>query len=324
MFPMLADDELEELAADIKERGLLQPIVLDAEGRILDGRNRLAACGKAGVEPAFVTYADGDPDGYALAVNINRRHLKASARHLIAEMARRLAGTSKIASSKASGTDPMRFAEAGVVLDFAPDLVEKIFAGGMTLQQAAEIARPRKREATEIKAKMDRLRVDAFDLYELVQEGRQNIDEALAALKCREEKALAEAEAAKEKARADAEASASDEKRKAHERSIELADCIKRGEDSAVSIVSRFVGDVSQIICARFAIDEAVAVLGDENHPAAAHDEGSDETIARSSRAIAEGIRAMTMIREKSPKKTEQEPLGQAGAERVREEAQAE
>jgi hypothetical protein len=41
----------------------------------------------------------------------------------------------------------MRLAEAGVVLDFAPDLTEKIFAGGMTLQQAAEVARPRKQEA---------------------------------------------------------------------------------------------------------------------------------------------------------------------------------
>jgi ParB-like chromosome segregation protein Spo0J len=37
LFPMLAGDELEELAADIKARGLLQPIVLDAEGRVLDG-----------------------------------------------------------------------------------------------------------------------------------------------------------------------------------------------------------------------------------------------------------------------------------------------
>jgi len=60
---MLADDELDELAADIKARGLLQPIVLDAEGRVLDGRNRLAACKKAGVKPDFITYADGDPDG---------------------------------------------------------------------------------------------------------------------------------------------------------------------------------------------------------------------------------------------------------------------
>jgi hypothetical protein len=42
------------------------------------GRNRLAACEKAGVEPDFITYADGDPHGYALAV-INRRHLKPGA-----------------------------------------------------------------------------------------------------------------------------------------------------------------------------------------------------------------------------------------------------
>jgi ParB-like nuclease domain len=45
------------LRRDIKARGLLQPIVLDAEGRVLDGRNRLAACEKAGIEPMFETYA---------------------------------------------------------------------------------------------------------------------------------------------------------------------------------------------------------------------------------------------------------------------------
>jgi hypothetical protein len=100
LFPMLADDELDELVADIKTRGLLQPIVLDAEGCVLDGRNRLAACKKAGVKPDFTTYANGDPNGYALAVNINpgslgfikllvALHLKPGARDLVTEMARR-------------------------------------------------------------------------------------------------------------------------------------------------------------------------------------------------------------------------------------------
>jgi hypothetical protein len=101
----------------------------------------------------FVTYADSDPDGYALAVNINRRHLKASARHLIAEMARRLTGknynnvVSKRDASRGGDVGlEIRLSEEAVVLDYAPDLVEKIFAGGMTLQQAAENARPCKHE----------------------------------------------------------------------------------------------------------------------------------------------------------------------------------
>jgi hypothetical protein len=196
---------------------LLQPIVLDVEGRVLDGRNRLAACEKAGVEPDFITYANGDPDGYALAVNINRRHLKASARHLIAEMARRLTDRTKLSVS--SESERHRLAEAGVVLDYAPDLVEKVFAGGMTLQQAAEIARPREHEAADTKKKMERLRVEAIDLYELVQDGRRNVDEAIAALDGMQERAKREADERAERERLEAEATASEEKRKAHERS---------------------------------------------------------------------------------------------------------
>ena len=43
LFPRLADDELRALADDIRQNGLLNPIVT-LDGAILDGRNRLAAC----------------------------------------------------------------------------------------------------------------------------------------------------------------------------------------------------------------------------------------------------------------------------------------
>ena len=66
--------EFDELVADIKERGLALPIEL-YDGKILDGRNRYAACKLADYEPLFETYTRDDPAGYALAVNITRRNL---------------------------------------------------------------------------------------------------------------------------------------------------------------------------------------------------------------------------------------------------------
>ncbi|MER0121941.1 ParB N-terminal domain-containing protein [Corynebacterium sp. KPL2623] len=62
-FPMASEEELGELAESIAAVGLIHPIVLTPQGEILDGRNRLAACEKAGVEPTFET-RDGDDDDY--------------------------------------------------------------------------------------------------------------------------------------------------------------------------------------------------------------------------------------------------------------------
>src|SRR5262245_14416292 len=77
-FPRLADDELQALADDIKATGLNEPIVLDAEGQVVDGRNRLAACELAGVEPRFTSLGERDPVAYILSANIHRRHLTKS------------------------------------------------------------------------------------------------------------------------------------------------------------------------------------------------------------------------------------------------------
>jgi ParB-like chromosome segregation protein Spo0J len=36
-FPMMPDDELDELAEDIKVNGLRHPIILNKEGQLVDG-----------------------------------------------------------------------------------------------------------------------------------------------------------------------------------------------------------------------------------------------------------------------------------------------
>lgn len=84
MFPMLEPGEMAELAEDIKARGLIEAIVLDADGLIVDGRNRLEACGIAGVDPRFVEYMCSDVIGYIISKNLKRRHLTPGQRAAVA------------------------------------------------------------------------------------------------------------------------------------------------------------------------------------------------------------------------------------------------
>jgi hypothetical protein len=75
LLPMMTDDEIADLAADIKTQGLLNPIVLDEEGMLLDGRNRLRACELAGVEPRFDKLNGYDPVAFIFGQNVKRRHV---------------------------------------------------------------------------------------------------------------------------------------------------------------------------------------------------------------------------------------------------------
>lgn len=167
LFPMLPDDELGDLVADIAGRGLLQPIVLDADGRVLDGRNRLAACEKAGVKPEFTVYEGDDPGGYALAVNIARRHLT-KGQAMVAARALLLSNNgSQSAAAKSLGLSQGRISHAKSVLDHAPDLADGVVSGATSLDEAYKVARERKGAAESTDARMDRLRADAPDLAEL-------------------------------------------------------------------------------------------------------------------------------------------------------------
>lgn len=102
LFPMLDEPALGELAEDIRENGLREPIVLH-EGRILDGRNRFRAAVRAGlfdadVDPLirdrqgheialraeFSRFTGKDALAYVISKNLRRRHLSESQRAMVA------------------------------------------------------------------------------------------------------------------------------------------------------------------------------------------------------------------------------------------------
>ena len=62
------------------------------------------------------TYDGGDPDGYALAVNITRRHLTTGARASIAAQARRLNGMSTREVGTEANLPQRRITDANLIL----------------------------------------------------------------------------------------------------------------------------------------------------------------------------------------------------------------
>lgn len=198
LFPMLPDDELQELAESIKARGLEHPIVLDSEGRILDGRNRYAACNLAGIEPRFVTFEGQDADGYALDVNIQRRHLSKSQRAMAVAMrfpeGERGRGKNSDARKalETSGFSADRLKRARAVLRALPETAARVLAGDVPLDEAYSAAVKHERELKDRNEKKALLREKASDLYDLVEDERLSIDDAIASLEARQSREEAE------------------------------------------------------------------------------------------------------------------------------------
>jgi hypothetical protein len=79
MFPSMSEERLKELADDILAEGQRDPIQLDGEGLILDGRSRYQACIYAGVVPVFQKWKgprkQGEYIAYVISKNLKRRDL---------------------------------------------------------------------------------------------------------------------------------------------------------------------------------------------------------------------------------------------------------
>jgi hypothetical protein len=228
-FPMLSGEELERLAADISENGLNNPIVLDGEGRILDGRNRWAACEMAGVTPETVVFDGDDVAAFVLSQNVARRHMSTGAQAMatalvLVDSGRRENGRWKRGSVPTDnrGTSvsdkweqSMRY--AGVILDHVPDLAADVVTGALSIDAAyreAERRRDAGRAALGEQARIDAEEADARKhLEQVAPEYLTRFDNARtafaawesdnreAAAKARQEKA--QKEAAENQRRAD-------------------------------------------------------------------------------------------------------------------------
>jgi DNA modification methylase len=187
IFPMMPDDELQSLADDIAKHGLREPVVM-FDGKVLDGRNRSAACAIAQVKPKTIEFNGSASDAlsFVWSKNRTRRHLSSSQAAIAdakraqldeeyqkaiaaTEAAQPKGGRPKTGGNNspskrddAKRTDAKRAESAGTnrkyikpaetIVATRPDLAEKIEQGKLTIPQAtAEIKRTEK--AVELQQK---------------------------------------------------------------------------------------------------------------------------------------------------------------------------
>ena len=159
LFPMLPQEELESLAQDIADNGLQQPIIVQGDV-LLDGRNRLAACELAGIEPSFREYTGDNPTAYIVSANLKRRHLDESQRAMIAarmanmrqgertdlEPCANLRNVSQPEAADLLNVSRRSVQDAKLIEQEDPELAEKVLAGEITINRA-------KREIQRAKSK---------------------------------------------------------------------------------------------------------------------------------------------------------------------------
>jgi protein gp37 len=190
IFPLLSEPELNALAEDIDYNGLIDPIVLSHDNTtIIDGRNRWLACArtKTHVDPVFrplgAHYTEEMILRFIIARNMKRRDLDPGQRAAIGLKFRpRLAEAAKqrqLAGLKKGDQLPVRPISAkrevrvddqvAVIADVAgstvrqaeaverdaPDLLPKVIAGSITLNDAYKQTKDRK-QADERPAKKTR------------------------------------------------------------------------------------------------------------------------------------------------------------------------
>lgn len=171
-WPLLGDDELAELADDIAANGQREPITV-FQGKILDGRNRAAACKIAGVDCATVGFVGDEDEALAFVQSVNNQRRHQSKGSLAASWA-----LSMLAAGKRDGAQwsygesrnsEIRYdvrAQLGVIADHAPGLLYNVRDDETSLNKAYEKAcEARDAEAKQIadQEELERKEAEARD-----------------------------------------------------------------------------------------------------------------------------------------------------------------
>jgi N6-adenosine-specific RNA methylase IME4 len=171
IFPLLTGSEFESLRDDIAKNGLLEPIVV-YEGKILDGRNRHAACLGAGVLPDMVDYTGDDPLAFVVSKNKHRRHLTAGQLAFVGAEVKRIEserakerqrggqggvlltenipeakGEARDIAAKKTGANPKYIDLAEKMQEEAPDLADEVKSGEKSMNRAKQEMKQREKKA---------------------------------------------------------------------------------------------------------------------------------------------------------------------------------
>ena len=157
LFPILPKKELQELADDIAKNGLIEPVWLYEDPELgtalLDGRNRVLACQYAKVEVKTKVYTGNDPIGFSLSQNSNRRHLTMGQIAMATITAERMYGITVEVD-----IDRQHILAAKRVERSAPDLIEKVADGSMSLGRADRVIRNRAAENRRVEKAQSEIR----------------------------------------------------------------------------------------------------------------------------------------------------------------------
>lgn len=177
IFPLLQGQEFEDLKADIAQNGLIQPIWVHPDGRIIDGRNRWRACVETGTNADFEVWDEakhGPLVQFVISLNLHRRHLDSSQRAAIAVEVLPMLEEEARERQQQSGGDKKSD-------DYQKSVSQKIDEpilgngnNGKAAQQAADLFHTNRQYVSEAKA----LKEKAPELFSEVKSGNMTIVQA--------------------------------------------------------------------------------------------------------------------------------------------------